>query len=393
MDEVSRGFKKMRILTGALIFSGALNIGLIATGIFTSSQEESSHFSVRSVAKNKARIETSFERYFGEMNKRSFHELVSFLTNKETVEEGFLKRDIALAALVAFHHFHLEKSLAGFPLQRRTLSLGDGSKIEVFPALSNEHFEAILRFAYEEKWPLTTEGLFKLLKKWEGARDESLVQAFLVTPEFHAVQVLFQKTESPQPSHALLNVLLEGPWDFLDQFAKQQAQLLDLSVDKRRSLLLSYLALGSRSSAQLLLTTDFAFIAKRLEDQGIIGMLSLLDEKSPEAERLCLELLASPRSDAVWSSASSALYRYAGEEIPSPLNLREARSKFLSLQIPATPPKIEIGESVKLREHVVKDGESLWKIARQYNVKVDEIVKVNQMEKDRLFPGMVLRIP
>ncbi len=380
----------MRILTISLVFSGALNIGLIATDIFRKCQDDSSSLSIRSVAKGKPLAETSFERYFSQMNKRSFHELVSFLTNRDPVDEGYLKRDVALAALVAFHHFHLEKSLGGLPLQRRTISFGDGSKAEVFPGLSNEHFEAILRFAYEEKWPLTTEGLFKLLKKWPDVKDESLTQAFLATPEFHALQVLFQKTEAPESPTCLLNLIFEGSWDLFDQFAKQQAQMLDLSIDKRRSFLLSYLAMGSKSAAQLLLKTDFTFVSKRLEDKGIIGMLSLFQEKSPESERLCLELLRSPRSDAVWASAAEVLYAYAGEKIPSPLDLQEARNRFIPS---SNPPKQIVVETPKLRQHVVKDGESLWKIARQYNVKVDELVKANAMEKDHLFPGMILYIP
>lgn len=399
MDEPlkNRGLKKMRVLTIALIFSGALNIGLVATGIFTQCRDENSHLSIRPVAKDKARSETSVERYIAQMDTMSFHALVSSLTNREPVDEGYLKRDLALSALVAFHHFNLEKALSGSSLQRRTVSLRDGAKVQVFPGLTNEHFEAIIRFAYEEKWPLTAEGLFKLLRKWPEVKDDSLVKAFLVTPEFHALNVLFQKTDASQPAVSLLNLVFEGPWDLLDQFAKQQAQLLDLSEEKRRSLLLSYLAMGSKSAAQLLLMTDFAFIAKRLEDKGIIGMLSLLDPKSSEAERLCLELLRSPRSDAVWSSAASLLYAKAGETVSSSFDLQEARNRFVST---STPPKqvVVVAEpegmpTPKLRQHVVKEGESLWKIARQYNVKVDELVKANEMEKDRLFPGMVLRIP
>jgi LysM repeat protein len=45
------------------------------------------------------------------------------------------------------------------------------------------------------------------------------------------------------------------------------------------------------------------------------------------------------------------------------------------------------------RQHVVKEGESLWKIARLYKAKVDEIVKLNELEKDKLYPGMTLQIP
>jgi hypothetical protein len=399
MDETLKnpGLKKMRVLTIALIFSGALNIGLVATGIFTQCQDESSPLFIRQVAKNKAQNETSVERYIAQMDTLSFHALVSSLTNRDPVDEGYLKRDLALSALVAFHHFNVEKALSGSSLQRRTVSLREGAKVDVFPGLSNEHFEAIIRFAYEEKWPLTAEGLFKLFRKWPEVKDETLVKAFLVTPEFHALNVLFQKTNASQPAVSLLNLVFEGSWDLLDQFAKQQAQLLDLSEEKRRCVLLNYLAIGSKSAAQLLLSTDFAFIAKRLEDKGIVGMLSLLDAKSPDTERLCLELLRSPRSDAVWSSAASLLYAKAGESVASPLDLQEARNRF----IPTSPPSKQVAIvaepdvilTPKTRQHIVKEGESLWKIARHYNVKMDDLVKANEMEKDRLFPGMVLRIP
>jgi LysM repeat protein len=48
---------------------------------------------------------------------------------------------------------------------------------------------------------------------------------------------------------------------------------------------------------------------------------------------------------------------------------------------------------MKGREHIVQEGESLWKISRQYKVKVEDLVQHNGLEKDRLLPGMVLMIP
>jgi hypothetical protein len=401
MDElpIDRSVKKLRALTLSLIFSGALNIGLVATGIWSHFQENISHLSIRPLVREKPALETSMDRFFSHIDKLSFHELVSYLTNRDSLDEGYLKRDLALAILVAFHHFHLEKALSGMPLQRREISLGRELKIEVFPGLSDDHFEAIIRFAYEEKWPLTAEGLYKLLKKWPLKKELSLEQAFFVTPEFHALQVLFQKTDLS----SLLDLVCEGSWELLDRFSREQAQLLDLSSERRRALLLSYLATQSKTAAYLLLGTDFSFVAKRLEDQGIIGLISLLDQKTPETEHLCVDLLRSPRSDVVWMSAAIALYAYAGEIAPSPLDLQVAIARFApgaSPQKPVVPvvispekPALAIVETPKFRKHIVQDGDSLWKIARQYNVKVDELVKLNELEKDRLYPGMTLRIP
>ncbi len=398
MEETSRdrSSKKLRVLTVSLIFSGVLNIGLIATGLFTGREESKVHAFAHPTAQEKVRTETSMDRYFSQMKSLSFHELVSYLTNKDPVYEGYLKRDLALTALVASHHFHIEKALSGVPLQRREIVLSDGSRGDLFPGLTSSHFDAIIRFAYEEKWPLSTEGLFKLLKKGPETKEKSLVQAFALTPEFRSLDLLFQKTNLKQPAEALLRLVLEGSWDILGLFAKEQAQLLDLSLERRRSLLLGYLALGSKTAAQILLDTDFMFIAKRLEDQGTIHMLALLTEKSVVSEHLCLDLLRSPRSDAVWEAAAKNLYAYAGEEVSSPFNLKEALKRFVPS---SSPPKKEVlvekvsKVSKEIRQHVVKEGETFWKIARIYNVKVDELVQANGIDKNRLRPGMTLNIP
>lgn len=402
LDDITfqRTAKKFRILTAALIVSGAINIGFIATTISSRWQENQSHLSIRPLVKERSVSEASLERFFSQIAKLSFQEVVPFLTNRDPLGDGYVKRDLALAILVAYHHFNIEKAIPGIAIQRRMVNFSDAVKLEMFPGLTTEHFDAIIRFAYEEKWPLSTEGLYKLLKKWPEPKDSSLVQAFLVTPEFHALQLLFPKMELA----SLLSLVCEGSWDLLNHFAKEQEQLLDLSQERRRSLLLSYLTLQSKTAARLLLNTDFSFVAKRLEDKGIIGLLSLLEERTEESERLCKELLRSPRSDAVWFSAVSVLYRYSGQTMPSSLDLPSAIAQLLQgspcqQEIKNEPPAISSKEEkvceevIISRHHVVKDGESLWKIARLYNVKVDDLVRLNDLEKDRLYPGMTLRIP
>jgi LysM repeat protein len=43
--------------------------------------------------------------------------------------------------------------------------------------------------------------------------------------------------------------------------------------------------------------------------------------------------------------------------------------------------------------HVVKSGETLWRIARQYGVSSTQLVKWNALEKpDRIFPGERLQV-
>ena len=78
MDDMSQSGKKMRLLTVALIVSGALNIGLVATGLFTKTQEVDPKVSIRPVNLEGKYLDTGIERCLSQMEKLSFHELVSF---------------------------------------------------------------------------------------------------------------------------------------------------------------------------------------------------------------------------------------------------------------------------------------------------------------------------
>lgn len=396
-DFGSRWAKRMRVLTLGLIFSGALNIALLASFVFYVLKDKEASFSISLPSKGERTQEATIGTAIQTLAKLSFRELVSYLTNRDLVEEGYTKRDLAVAALAGFHHFNLEKALGTPPSQKRTVALDGDKKIEMYPGLANDQFEAVIRYAYQEKWPLTSKGLFCLLQK-PGICDESLVQAFCLTPEFYALTALFQKTEAPQNPAVLVKLVAEGNWDLLERFSHEQEQMLDLSLDKRRRLLLSYLSLQSPTAAQLLLQTDFAFALKRLDDRGVLDLLGLLREKSETSQKYCAELLRSPRSDAVLQAAAQRLYFFTGETASASMDLKEAVAKFApqAAEVPApapAPAPAAVPQPPVFKTHVVKEGESLWKIARQYKIKVDELVRLNEIEKDKLFPGMTLRIP
>ncbi len=362
---------KMRRMTVGLILSSALNVGLV-TALFVSGEKETFSGS-KTTRKNLSQKTTETNEHCLEaMSHLSFSELVASLTNLELVEEGYLKRDLALAALAHKHYFHLEKAISSFPLQKRKIVLSSGETVDLFPGLGDEQYAAIIRFAYQEKWPLTTHGLFHLLKKQgKGAQELSLKQAFFMAPEFFALQTFFQKTGASQDPEHLLDLVLEAGWDFLERFFLEQTQVLDFSSEKRRSVLLSLVALHSQTAAKILLKTDFAFVKQRLEDRGILAFLALLPDDLPELKQLCLDLAVSPRSDTVRSIAKARL----GHEAP----LRPSPTA------PQASPIVYI-------EHVVKEKESLWKIAKLYHMKVEEIVALNELEKDRIVPGMILKV-
>jgi LysM repeat protein len=360
------------------VISGALNIGFIAAFIAFSMQDRPSlGFGFAHDSSVSEGVKLSNPSVLSSFAKLSFRELVALLTNRELVEEGYAKRDLALSALVAFHHFNLEKALGASVQQKRDIFLEHGS-VDLYPGLSNEQFDAMIRFAYQEKWPLTSQGLFSLLQK--NVKDETLASAFLITPESYALQLLFQKTQSPQDPSTLLRLSLEGNWELLDSFAKEQQQLLDFSIEKRRRLLLSYLAHKSSTAAELLLKTDFSFVEKRLDDRGILDVLALLNHRTKEAEEFCQALANSSRSDAIRKASLTALSNFTGIPV-----VVENISPVQSIAV--------VEETPTARYHTVEAGESLWKIARQYKVKVDDVVLLNGIDKDKLYPGMTLMIP
>jgi membrane-bound lytic murein transglycosylase D len=52
-------------------------------------------------------------------------------------------------------------------------------------------------------------------------------------------------------------------------------------------------------------------------------------------------------------------------------------------------PKVEAGYIV----YTVKQGDTIWTIAKQYpGVTGDEIMKVNNLKSDRVYPGQTLKI-
>ncbi len=404
--------QRTKWLTQALIISGTLNVGLLATFIYFVLQEKQQSLSIelKPVVKEQGASHGSNEQLLRSYSLLPYQELLLRLENKELAEEGLTKRDLALACLVAFHHFNLEKALGGINLQKRLISLShpDGSEsidVGVYPGLADFQFQAIVQYARTEKWPLTSQGLFYEIKRSALPYDLNLLEAFYLSSEFHAAQTLFAKSGQPLPFEKLVDLLCQGEWKSLAELAASQRQALDLSPERRRDFLLQYLNNHSSLAAELLLKTDLEFAVKNLGDDQILVMFDLVHEATPELELLAKELLTSPRTDAVWKKAASLLYSFSGEALPEPYDHAQALARFVPQAVqPQVQPKPVLAQSPPLlkkeaapepkkKVHIVQAGESLWKIARKYQVSIEEIMKTNRLESERLRVGKQLEIP
>lgn len=339
---MNQPIQNIRKLTILLAISGSLNI-IFASIIFylaTSERPPTPYFELRPAKGGEQQAPLAIERSDSEViryfRRMPLQWLISRLKNTQLVENGYTQRDLALASLVAFHDFDLERAFSGLPKpdQKRRMiygSFSDGRQAEliVYPGLSDQHFNAICSFTATERWPLTSRGLFLALQKEEKENDDpSLADTFFMTSEFSSLEMLFRRNHVTVVKEELLKVVLEGNWIMLSNFAEKQKISQDLSAARRQNFLLEYIQKKSKAAAQLMLKTDGSFAARKLDDKQVLLLLQLIDEKSPQAEQFALTVLTSPRSDAVLKLAAERLYEYNGAVIPDAALHQAALSRF-----------------------------------------------------------------
>ncbi len=409
-----RWIKRIRFLTQALVISGALNLAFVATFCFYILQERrgSVVFDLQPASDSAAASRgMSNAQVLQSYCEKSFYDLLDFTNQKNLLEDGYTRRDLALSILVGFHQFNLERALGGTPFQKRHILFSphvDGEQIElaIFPELTDEQFQAIRHYARTEKWPFTTQGLyFEIKRRWPKC-EESLLETFYLSHEFVSLLTLFSRTQCSLEKEKILALVCEGDWTVLQKFMASQKEIQDFSVEKRRMLLVQYLEARSKIAARLLLMYDCDFVAKRLNDEQVAFVLDVADVEMDQQKKLAKALLCSTRSDRIWKMAAAKLYAGIQESLPEPYDhlstIRRFCPEFLSSVIPPLksdhqqmergqpPPPLAIRQPCV---HVVEEGDSLWKIARRYRVKIEAIMQANHLESERLKPGQKLEIP
>jgi LysM repeat protein len=373
LDEVRpRRLGQVRWLSQLLILSGAFNIAslFLFAHTYLKSREEKSHFAWKPIEIIENSPLPTNRAVLSRFQQLSLEELIEKLASTSFVEDGFAERDLALACLTALHHVDLERALGFYPSDIRSLKWSEEGVATLYPALKETDWGAICLFCRKERWPLTPQGLFLQARQQGDQIAASLADALFLTPQFHLAEVLLSRAEPPVTRLETLALLLEGDWQLIDEYTKEQRRALDLSDGRRRRLLVDYLCRGSALAVRLLVRSDAAYAVHYLTDELVIQALNLLSTPSPEGERLALELLSAPRSSQVWAAAAANLYRYKGKE-------------------PADPVLEEKKELI----HEVQNGDSLWGLAKKYHTSVDAIIQSNRLQQETIRPGQKLKIP
>lgn len=404
-----RSWKQIRILTQVIIVSGFLNIGLISFFFYTWIQEKPILLPYEHMPATEEQQQAPLADFRGnvevvqQFQSMDFDQLVGKLSSRELVEDGYSQRDLALACLVNYHHFNLQRALSGYSLQSRILRIEEGERvenIEIFPALSDEHYLKIVQFIQQERWPLTSQGIFLALKQRDYHEDITLAQAFFLSEEYTSVEMLLARSDVAITKKEVLDIILDSDWHMLADFAQKQRISQDLSSPRRQSFLLNYIIRKSETAAMVMLKTDKFFAAKKLDDARVLEILDQIKVKAPEALWFVQELLTSPRSDEVWKRAAQKLYFWDGEEMVEPYDHSLVLERFISKELIETKAEQPVGQEIQKKDeeekeliHVVAEGDSLWKIAKLYRVDVQDLKEINGLSSDVIKAGIMLKIP
>ncbi|MCB1110897.1 MAG: LysM peptidoglycan-binding domain-containing protein [Chlamydiia bacterium] len=337
--------RRSRILIQALIISGTLNIALLATFVTFVLKERKGV--VVPTAEGSARVKEvrlRNEAVLQEFAAMSYDDLVRQLYDETHVEEGQRRCDLALAALATYHDFDVERAFAGFPMEKRVVVFGDKT-MTLFPGMESERLEGIRLFARRELWPLTAEGLFKEIQKREEIPD-TLREAFFLTQEFFEVKRAFGRLPYALSDAMLFELAILGSWETVKNFSGED--LVSFLVPRMEK--------GSKLAAYLLVLEEKDYALKGLDTEQMEKLLALLTEKTPAVEAFLKEVGKGLRSDAIQELAGKPL---------------------------ENPP----------RRYVVQSGDSLWKISRRFDVKVEIIQEMNGLESQTLKPGTELVLP
>ncbi len=409
--------KRSRFLLQVLIFSVALNVALLSTFCFFLLKESRQKVAFASPPTSDGSIikPVSNAEILRGLCEENFQKLLELLNDKQLLEDGYLKRDFALSMLVAFHQFNLEKAIGGIPLQPRQVLFrhpqGESTELFIFSGLTDEHYEAIIKFAKTERWPLTNEGLFFEIKRAFSTGclpDPQLVEAFFLSPEYLAVSTLLSRSECSATKEEVLEMLAQGDWQIVKNFLEQQKLRQDFSRERLRTFLVEYLRRYSKRAATILLRCDVEFALKRLSDDEVLFVLDAVDFSDKQAYSLARALLCSTRGERVIRIAAAKLYARAGEAMPAPFQLLDAIKRFCPEAVIKAPsvPAIETNSAImspmkvshekpskKLQIYIVQNGDSLWKIAKKHHVSIQSIMKENRLESERLKPGQEIKLP
>lgn len=309
--------------------------------------------------------------------KLSFPQLVELLQDEKEVVVGIAIRDVALALLVEDHHFAIFHAL---PHKYKQIEKKTRQPfvITFYENMGKEDFKQLYSYAKYERYPYTNKGLFFHLQE---SYEPLLAETFMRTETFHIVKALFPSLDND----LLLQLVLAGEWNWIEELYEKEKKEVSFSSERRVQFLENYLLRKVNIAAYLLLLGDYDFILEKFDDSKLLLVLELLSKKSPGAIKFAKALITKGHSDEVIEAAYTKLEEFgelAGRFVERP-SIGELRPVFRE-----QPPK-----SPSANSYIVQSGDSLWLIAKKYNVSIESLKQLNHLQSDLVRPGQSLKLP
>ena len=131
---------------------------------------------------------------------------------------------------------------------------------------------------------------------------------------------------------------------------------------------------------------------KNFEDGELKKLIKLLKNKNQVTLKFLQGVMSSLRSDDIRKEAAIKFYSLFKEAFSKDVNPVAILKKISRVEAAKNPP-LEISSS-KIKKYTIKEGDTLWGIAKVHKVSVQKILELNQIEKNKpLQIGKSLNIP
>ncbi|EGK68926.1 putative exported protein [Chlamydia abortus LLG] len=353
--------KTIRWLKQALVLSAVLNIVfllLFYSTIFRKEIYKLRLFSGSLVAKN-CRVQKIPEDFLERLSEASLEELYRLLDEDHLL----YGRPLKLWALsVAIHAYDVDVGGAlSHPLT--FTQLRSQGKTWLLPNIDEKEYGLVRRYLSRERYPFTTRGLFRAISTHleQGAVDEDCLYHFCHTPEFLYFRTLLCGAEERVSSVAsLARMVIHNGEAMFFSLCNENHRATAISPEQRQKVLLTYTSVGEPLAALLLLVYDADWVLHTFTDEDLKTFVALLPKESPYTQDFIHRIVETPRSFIVEAEKAEACVTE---------------------------------EPIVYEDYVVKEGDSLWLIARRFGVTIEDIMRVNHLSHHRLLPGKHLKLP
>lgn len=391
-----------------------------------------------------------------QLTSKDDDEVIRALDDERLVANGYRVQELALAILRA-RGYQIEdplRPLGAWPQPMSSFSWtgpdGKSSSLMLFSGLGAREVQAVKAYVQEVSVPLTAEGIVR--KMASGCDAESMRAALGRTDEWTIFTRLFSSSSEDELIPLCREMGAEGftkavEWGRFHNDPEEVGPFLISLIAKVQSPRL----------ADWIASHHADKIVVGASDETVLAMYSSLPPQSEAGVRLAMRLLHGQRKLPVWQASQAYLARAASMPTLSSMSREQALESLQNLvrsskptpvpvtvkevSVPAKAPSIvqealsspeqksipvvrepspivetkpktssqpskpkptPVGQATAraanrqlqpYKTYVVKKGDTLWSIAKKFNVDVEKLKYLNGLRGAALPPGKVLRIP